>query len=82
MGSIRQRLSDRLLRAGAETAFDGEALHRRIGADRRVTTLSARDRHVLDQHRAMVSFTGAVAVRLGLWLMPRGRVTAEALSRR
>jgi hypothetical protein len=82
VGSIRQRLSDRLLEVGAETAFDGEDLHRQIEADGRFAAMSAQDRQALDQHRAIVSFVGHVAVRLGLRLMPRSRASVEVPSRR
>ncbi len=82
MGSLRQRLSDRLLRVGAETGFDGEELHRRIAADSRTRAMSAHDMQALDAHRATLALVSRVAVRLGLLIMPKSAVTAEVASRR
>ena len=82
MGTLRQRLSDRLLRVGAETGFDGEELHRKIAADVRTRGLSAQDMQALETHRAVVAFVSRTATRLGLLLMPRDRVTPDVPSRR
>jgi hypothetical protein len=82
VGTLRQRLSERLLHVGAETGFDGEEMHRRIAADGRTKAMSAHDMRALEAHRAALAFVSRVAVRLGLLLMPRDRVTPMVPSRR
>jgi len=82
VGTLRQRLGERLLRVGAETGFDGEEMHRKIAADGRTRGLSAHDMQALEAHRAVLAFVSRVAVRLGLLLMPRDRITPDVPSRR
>jgi hypothetical protein len=62
-------------------AFDRQEMHGRIVADRRSRTLGPRDAEALGQYMSTLDMFSAIAVRIGLLIMPAQRTERMAASR-
>jgi hypothetical protein len=80
--SLRQRVSDRLLRAGSAMAFDRQHMNAQIAADPRSRTIGPRDVEELNRYLSTLDLLSRILVRVGLLLMPPPRSTPMPAARR
>jgi hypothetical protein len=79
--SLRQGLSERLLRAGSAMAFDRQEINAKMAADPRARRLGARDVEELSRYLRTLDLLSSILVRVGLLLMPAPRSTPVAAAR-